>query len=306
MSCGVEFFVFSDNPYESGYFDVIMATTDRNAATYENFLFHVGLHKTGTTYLQDVVFPNWPGIKYLRFRNLEYFLALPASEKYLVSCENLSGATFATLDDRCRGLARLAEMFPGAKVVIAFRPHGDFVASLYSQYLRYGGQATFDRFFSLSSPDTLWRRDDLCYRALVEVIETSFRAKPFVFHLSELRDNEQGLLADLARFFGTPPPRGLRKAKPQNVSLGAWQGQLLRRINELANTPYSRDGGNRPYRRLHRFGVDPPTVCHRILGRLPRQPLVSRDARQRITDAYRDDWDFVTAYIKASACRHTT
>lgn len=283
-----------------------MRMDEREAATYGNFCFHVGLHKTGTTYLQDVVFPNWPRLRYLRFRNLEYFLALPASEKYLVSCENLSGATFATLEERCHGLARLAEMFPGAKVVIAFRPHGDFVASLYSQYLRYGGQATFGGFFSLSSPDAVWHRGDLCYRALIEVIEGAFGSKPFVFHLGELRDNEQGLLTDLARFFGTPPPAGLRKARPRNVSLGAWQGRLLRRINELVDTTYSRDGGNRPYRRLHRFGMDPPTICHRLLGRLPRQPLVSKDARQQITDAYRDDWDFVTAYIGSSACRHTT
>lgn len=276
-----------------------VATSGRGSAKYGNVFFHVGLHKTATSYLQDVVFPQWRGVKYLRFRNLEYFLALPEDGKYLVSCENMSGATFAPLDERCRGLTRLAEMFPGAHVIIAFRPHGDFIASLYSQYLRYGGQARFDGFFSTGRDDAVWRCEDLSYRRLVETIEKAFDAKPFVFQLGELKSNPGALYTDLARFMGTPPPTALDSGSPRNVSLGSWQGRLLRRINELVDTPYSRDGGNRPYRRLHRFGIDPPTICHRILGRLPKQPLVSREARQQITDAYRDDWDFVTAYIQS-------
>lgn len=269
-----------------------------------NFYFHIGLHKTATTYLQDVVFPRWPGIRYMRFRNLEYFLALPDTGKYLVSCENMSGTTFAPLDERRRGLKRLARMFPGANVIIAFRPHGDYMASLYSQYLRYGGQATFDGFFSLNLDDAVWRGGDLSYKTLIETTEDAFETKPFVFQLGELKRDPSGLFADLARFIGTPQPTELANRRPTNVSLGAWQGRLLRRVNELVGTPYSRDGGNRPYRRLHRFGLDPPTLCHRVLGRLPRRPLVSREARQQISDAYRDDWLFVTEYIRSLPFRH--
>lgn len=270
---------------------------------YGNFYFHVGLHKTASTYLQNVVFPHWPGIRYLRFRNLEYFLSLPDAGKYLISCENMSGATFATLDERCRGLKRLAEMFPSANVIIAFRPHGDFIASLYSQYLRYGGQADFDGFFSLRRDDVVWNRRDLCYRRLIEATEESFQTKPFVFQLGELKVHQDGLLADLGRYMGTPKPNILRNKKPQNVGLGAWQGGMLRSMNRLAHTRYSRDGGQRPYRKLHRFRMDPPTICHKVLGRLPRAPLVSRQARQQITDAYRDDWDFVTGYIRSLTFR---
>src|SRR3546814_19353516 len=150
---------------------------------YDSFFFHVGLHKTATTYLQRLVFPHWPEIKYLRYRNLEYFLRLPDTAKYLVSSEGLSGATFARLDDRRRGLARLAEMFPGASAIIGFRPHGGFVASLYSQYLRYGGSEPFDTFFSLKGPqeEGVWRREDLCFRALIDCLANSFGRPPFVF-----------------------------------------------------------------------------------------------------------------------------
>lgn len=274
--------------------------------TYENFYFHVGLHKTASTYLQRFVFPRWPGIKYLRYRNIEYFLRLAETEKYLISSEGLSGATFAALDERLRGLARLAEMFPGANAIIGFRPHGGFVASLYSQYLRYGGDAPFEDFFSLDGPQdqVVWRRDDLSFRSLIECLETSFGKPPFVFQMGELRTNRDGLLSDLAGFFGVPgTPRLVGEEEALNVSLGAWQGRLLRSINRRAGIAYSPDGRNRPFPRLARVHLDPTTICRRVLGRLPGGPLVSAEARARIDEAYQEDWDFVTDYIKGLSCR---
>jgi hypothetical protein len=272
-----------------------------------NIYFHVGLHKTASTYLQNVVFPKWPGVNYLRYRNIEYFLRLSEGEKYLISCEGLSGATFAALEERRRGLARLAEMFPGANAIIGLRPHGGFVASLYSQYLRYGGDAPFEDFFSLKGPQdrVVWRREDLNFRALIECLEASFGKPPFVFLMSELRSNRDGLFSDLAGFFGvSDTPRLAGEEEALNVSLGAWQGRLLRSINRRAGVLYSPDGRNRPFPRLARWQLDPTTICRRVLGRLPGGPLVSAEARARIDEAYREDWDFVIDYIKGLSSRH--
>ncbi len=273
---------------------------------YENYYFHVGLHKTASTYLQRLVFPKWPEIKYLRYRNIEYFLRLPENEKYLISCEGLSGATFATLEDRRRGLARLAEMFPGANAIIGLRPHGGFVASLYSQYVRYGGSEPFEGFFSLEGPQdgVVWRREDLCFRALIECLESSFGKPPFVFQMSELKTNRDGLLSDLAGFLGTSRAPALpQEDKAQNISLGAWQGRLLRSINRQAGITHTADGRNRPFRGLARWRLDPTTVCHKLLGRLPAGPLVPAEARARIDAAYQQDWAFVTDYIKSLSFR---
>jgi len=274
---------------------------------YDHLYFHVGLHKTASTYLQRRVFPRWPGIRYLRHRNIEYFLRLSKDERYLISCEGLSGATFAKLDERCRGLARLAEMFPGANAIIGLRPHGGFIASLYSQYLRYGGCASFDEFFSLTAPSdqVIWRPEDLSFRALIECLEASFEKSPFVFQMSELMTNRDGLMSDLAAFLGTSgPPSLAANDKAQNVSLGAWQGRLLRSINRGASVSYTPDGRNRPFAGLARWRLDPTTICHKLLGRLPGAPLVPLQVRQRIDEAYRDDWAYVTDYIKSSTLRH--
>lgn len=268
---------------------------------YDNYFFHIGLHKTASTFLQKSVFPNWPGIRYLRHRNVEYFLRLPDEETYLISSEGLSGATFAPLDERCRGISRLAEMFPDANIIIGFRPHGGFVASLYSQYLRYGGNAPFDAFFSLTAPndEVVWRRDDLCFRTLIESLESAFEKPPFVFLLEELRTNREGLFDDLAKFLGSPRPAPpTRSQGARNVSLGSWQGQLLRCINKLAGITHSPDGRNRPFPALARWRLDPTNLCLRVLGRLPAGPLVSDEKRRRIDEAYQEDWAFVVDYVK--------
>src|SRR3546814_920247 len=146
-------------------------------------------------------------------------------------------------------------MFPGASAIIGFRPHGGFVASLYSQYLRHGGSEPFDTFFSLKGPqeEVVWRREDLCFRALIECLENSFGRPPFVFQMGELRTNRDGLLCDLAGFLGTSRAPVPRADRTQNVSLGAWQGRLLRSTNRLAGVTHTPDGRGRPFPTLRRL-----------------------------------------------------
>jgi hypothetical protein len=211
------------------------------------------------------------------------------------------------LDDRLSGLARLAEMFPGSHTIIGLRPHGGFVASLYSQYLRYGGSAPIEGFFSLDGPqdNVVWRREDLSFRALIEQLEMTFGEPPFVFQMSELKTNYDGLMSDLSAFLETPGgPPAVVDDKAQNISLGAWQGRLLRSINRRADITHTPDGRNRPFAGLARWRLDPTTVCHKVLGRLPGGPLVPAAVRKSIDEAYRDDWDFVSDYIKSLSCRH--
>lgn len=272
--------------------------------TYANLYFHLGLHKTATSYLQRSVFPRWPEIHYMRARNLEYFLRLPDTQKTLISCEGFSGATFASLADRVRGIVRLAEMFPAANTLIGFRPHGGFMSSLYSQYLRYGGAQRFEEFFPLdgSQGQAIWKRQDLNFQTIIETTESAFGKQPFVFAMEELKTNPKGLMADLADFFGTPAPREIEHGAV-NAGLGSWQGELLRRVNQFAGITYSKDGRNRPFPRLRQWRLDPTNLCLEVLGRLPSRPLVSQDLRDRIDRDYVDDWGFVKSYIENSPYR---
>jgi hypothetical protein len=265
--------------------------------------FHVGLHKTGTTFLQGEVFPRLNGIQYLRWRNLEYLIRLDETNRYLVSCEGLSGRTFAGLDERRTGLSRLAQMFPRARVIIGVRRHGDFLASLYSQYLRYGGTESFSGFLDPNRQRDRFpfNRMEVSFRTIVESTQDAFGVAPLVFDMAEMFRSPETFLDELCTYTGSVPGNALAafEAPPRNATLRRWQGHTLRRINQHVGARLTLDGRNRPYGKLARWRLDPPTLLQRGLGTLPSPPLVSRVERQQVdTDPeFSKDWDWIRGYI---------
>ncbi len=268
--------------------------------TFENFFFHVGMCKTGTTFVQHEVFPRWPGVRYFSSRNLEYFVNLASDQRYLVSCEGFTGRMFGDIEEKQSSLARLAEMFPGARCILSVRRPSDYLSSLYSQYLRYGGSGTFHDFIALDGNDkkSFVHRDDFCFEPVIRQAERCFGAPPFIFDNNELRGNLDGLLSDLATFLGTEKPTVRPGGKRYNPSLKKRQGELLRRVNGMAGVQASRTGRYRPYARAIPFRIDPPRICRSYLGWIPSPPLLSSATRAEVDAAYRQDWEFVRDYIK--------
>jgi hypothetical protein len=272
-----------------------------SSTSFDNLCFHIGLHKTGTTFLQRLVFPRLEEVTYLTWRNLEYFLRLRNDRRYLVSCEGFSGKTFARLGERCAGLDRLGAMFPRAKVIVGFRRHGSLLASLYSQYLRYGGKGQFLDFIALSDSqqDALLSRADISFRGLLETIESSFGRPAFAFDMHHAFREPSLFLQDLCSFVGCRPGRAGEAfgAPPRNTGLLRRQAEWLRWCNQKFDVRFSDDGRQRPYAKLARYRIDPPTVCLTWLSFIPSGPLLSEREREKIDAIYSEDWDFVHSYI---------
>jgi len=278
---------------------------------FSNLTFHVGLHKTGTTFLQANVFPCLQGVDNLVWRNLEYFLRLESEKNYLVSCEGLSGSTFASTAQRIRAISLLGKMFPRARVIVTIRPHGEYLKSLYSQYLRYGGTRPFDGFVLLpfkdddgSSPQEghLIRAADLSYRAIIEAAGKSFSGPPLVCTMADMFRDPGSFVAEVCAHVRCEPGGAIgafKKKSPSNVGIRKRQASLLRAMNGLFNPPLSLDGRNRPYRRLAKFRLDPVTICFRWLSMIPSSSLVPDQLVSRLNDHFSEDWQFVEHYIRA-------
>lgn len=284
------------------------AVQTNDAAWGGNFYFHIGMCKTATTFMQNEVFPRWPGINYLKSRNLEYFLLLKENEKYLISCEGFTGRMFGTIEEKCQSVYYLSRMFKDSNIIISVRRHGGYLGSLYSQYLRYGGHGDMADFIDLTGDRdrAFIRCRDFCFEPVIRAAELAFGKSPFVFDMAELSTNFDGLLQDLAAFLQTPVPSSRSFGQePKNFSLKHWQGQLLRRVNRAAGVEASRSGRLRPYRGLVRWRLDPPTICRRYLGCLPSRPLVDKTVRDQIDQTFAADWKFVSDYIKALPYRRS-
>ena len=70
----------------------------------------------------------------------------------------------------------------------------------------------------------------------------------------------------------------------------------------LPGSPIRRTAAIGPFAR---WRLDPTTLCHRLLGRLPAGPLVPAETRLRIDEAYREDWAFVVDCIIAQPYRRS-
>jgi hypothetical protein len=282
-----------------------------DAMSFSNLTFHVGLHKTGTTFLQEHVFPRLGGVENLVWRNLEYFLRLDHRKVYFVSCEGLSGSTFAGTTERIRAISLLGAMFPCSRIMITVRPHGEYLKSLYSQYLRYGGTEPFERFVLLpfdefggpgSPGGHLIRAADLSYRAIIEAAEKSFSVPPLVYTMADMFRGPASFVEQVCGYVHCTPGGavdGFKQKSPSNVGIRKRQASLLRAMNRFFEPPLSLDGRNRPYATLAKFRLDPVAICFRWLRMMPSPDLVPEELITRLNGYHSEDWQFVEDYVKA-------
>lgn len=119
------------------------------------FYLHIGYYKTGTSFLQEKIFPKMNNIFYLNpiyednydrpFTELMMGDFHVPSRKSLLSLNALSGMPFSlnrTLD-KYHIINRLAQYYPKAKILVVERLGKDWIYSCYNEYIKSGGFRSF-------------------------------------------------------------------------------------------------------------------------------------------------------------------
>ena len=154
--------------------DALPAPVGGVPLTQSPVLVHVGLARTGTTWLQKHVFANSPHIftpadpslepmeraKQLArrlckderervvneldfdidgFRRECDLIAVPAGKSAVISSERLSGSVLSGGFDRAIIGRRIKAVFPKARILLVIREQRALLMSMYIQYLKYGG-----------------------------------------------------------------------------------------------------------------------------------------------------------------------
>ncbi len=264
-------------------------------------VLHIGIQKTGTTFLQKAVFPHWRGIRYLRTDNLEKLLRIDDRQVNLLSREGLSGRNWDGQAARIRCIVRLAELFPEARIILSFRRHAGYILSSYNHYIQRGGTLSFDEYFDPVNNQGLMKTEDFLFFDKVKAVESAFGRRPFIYTLEEFRDGMDAMLGDLAVHIGGQPPKASElRAGKENPSLGRLPLKMLRRINRHTRSELNKDG-RWPLKhwRLQRLGLDPRTICQSWLRFLPRHGVVPDQLIAWINDHYAQDWQQVLDYQAA-------
>ncbi len=103
--------------------------------------FHVGTGKTGSTYLQQKVFPKIKGIKYLpthKFYSYPKFLSQSKASKVLLSRE-----FDRQLEEE---IIIFSAKYSNTTPIITFRKHSAYIASQYKRFIKNGYQMDFNSF----------------------------------------------------------------------------------------------------------------------------------------------------------------
>jgi hypothetical protein len=175
-----------------------------------NIFFHIGLHKTATSWFQRHLFPNLAGVQFLKTRNLDKVILADdsTSTTLIISHEGLSGTVShqrppGTSSTRLmKNLEKMAALAPRRSIIIGFREHRSWLQSAHAQRAKkvWGvGRARYVRAFSL---------EDLSWCQKLSTIERSCPSV-FPFLYEELLQNPMALIQDLCGFLGKDLPPNL-------------------------------------------------------------------------------------------------
>lgn len=163
---------------------------------------HVGLHKTGTTFLQKEVFSKIPNINYQEEVGLE--TKVEEGKINLFSNENLDGGSyrlFNRIGQRYTIANNLHKLFQNARIIICIRDKKDWLKSAYKQYSIAYKSYSFNEYCQRIGPEI---EDLFDYRYLI-YLRKSF-AGVYVCHFENLRKDPQKFVKELCDFIGVDIP----------------------------------------------------------------------------------------------------
>jgi hypothetical protein len=261
--------------------------------------FHVGLGKTGTTYLQYAFFPKLRDIHYIqrtRYQRVHDVIARTDHASYLVSRE---------FDQQLPvEVEKFSQHYPNAGVIIVLRRHDAWIASQYRRFAKNGIHVDFNTFFDIDANQGMWKYDDLNFMAKLKLIESYFSRKPLVLFQEELKSDPYAFFNKIARYTGSTYKQADISLDAVHASYSDKQLKAVRKLSKYlfpANEKYSRKTlrGWLQWRRIQ-------LTSYAIMYSAQLLPdawlsdieLIPRPQLEKIRSHFEDDWAQCLAYAK--------
>lgn len=165
---------------------------------------HVGLHKTGTTFLQKHVFPKIKGIDYFDSFNSRrnFCFKIPKKGKILISDESLTNYNFEDSVEvsSFEIMRRLKLIYPSAKIIVTFRDKEDWEKSLFNQYLRSGGNLNFEKWC-----ERIFSKKDIDFDKFESYVKILFD-EVLVLWYNDLKNDPYAFVGNICDFMNVEIP----------------------------------------------------------------------------------------------------
>ncbi len=156
--------------------------------------FHVGLAKTGSTFLQKNFFPYLKNIKYVSTH--DYINSIDIINKtnyksYLISRE---------FDKQFeREIKKFISYFPDTKIIVVFRRHDQWIASQYKRSVKNGWHWSFKNYYNINNKG-IWKNSDLTYMNKLKIIKKYSKSKPLILKFEELKKDPFNYLNKISNY----------------------------------------------------------------------------------------------------------
>ena len=228
---------------------------------------HIGYHKTGTTYLQNHIYPYLQGLNYVDRRESEqYFSPIIEEESQpsgpipdgLYSFEGLIGALFDYRGEMER-IAEALKRIGFEKIIITIREPLALIDSAYRQWIQQGASGSIDQFLS-----SVFKLDYLDYPRTIRTYQELFGIESvLVLTNEELKARPEHTVQLITEFLGVPPiDRIKRTSTGSNISISNASVWLLSQLNSWSETTKHIGLDHRKNRLLVQRYLDPYIIRH--------------------------------------------
>ena len=158
---------------------------------------HVGLPKTGTSWLQQNLFPK---INVHLIRKRKDFVNIPNNGKILISIESLSGSFRFPVDYRNYLAYGMKTVYPDAKIIVGLREKDSWLKSMYNQGVKRGVfEESFEEWKNNLDPRIL--DFDSYIKKLNELFDDVF-----VYRFEDFKKDKKKVIEDMCRFLDVEVP----------------------------------------------------------------------------------------------------
>jgi len=156
--------------------------------------FHVGLAKTGSTFLQKNFFPYLKNIKYINTH--DYVNCIDIINKTKYKSYLISREFDKQFEDE---ISKFISYFPDTKIIIVFRRHDQWIASQYKRAVKNGWHWDFKNYYNINNKG-IWKNTDLTYMNKLKIIKKYSKSKPLVLKFEELKKNPFNYLDKISNY----------------------------------------------------------------------------------------------------------
>jgi hypothetical protein len=263
-----------------------------------NLIIHIGLHKTGTTFIQNEIFPKFKSIQTIRAWHTQRNIFNTGLRKHiLITDEGMSGNPWGGnyIKEFEININKIKLIYNNPKIIFGIRKQNALLLSLYKQHLQEKGWVEIDVFFNKNNTGIV-KIEDLYFENRINILNQNFK-DVFYYSQEQLLKSPQSFIDNLILFLKiNEDVRLLGNIKKYNVGVSSsLQVKVLKKLNYLSSKPYC---PNLYSKSLKKIKLTPRHITQYYLKNINSTKFeLSNDLNQFISDNYKLDWEYSSRYL---------